>query len=394
MMKKNLDSHGQKNGFPRLKHPYARFFRHKVTGLLMTGLIAGGLLGGCGIKSAGETIPTSGMKPGQKLTVIDMEAARQQVSDELVVQSIDRLGDVYARSWLSDEELIVERQNQLWIHNVKTNKERVLTPGRKALQLLAVVSPDQRHVFFTEGSTSSKYDIQGYILELSSGKVTSVGQLDMTNEVSWGDRDHLITGTPDGKIHLIGLDGKAEELSFQDPNHSELIAHVEKVGNAIFYTGNDKQGYPVLNRFTLNHPQAVTIAEGAMSFAVSLDGKSIAIEKRKWNTSEPARMIILDEQGKEKGIVGQGTLMSRGSWSSDGSKLAFSIYDEDQQGMRGLYVFDQSTGKTTPVTTDIQSYDSPTVWSPSARFLSMYQNISEGGKQLNQSYIVEFKKKQ
>ncbi len=60
MMKKNLDSHGQKNGFPRLKHPYARFFRHKVTGLLMTGLIAGGLLGGCGIKSAGETIPTSG----------------------------------------------------------------------------------------------------------------------------------------------------------------------------------------------------------------------------------------------------------------------------------------------------------------------------------------------
>lgn len=149
----------------------------------------------------------------------------------------------------------------------------------------------------------------------------------------------------------------------------------------------------MLNRFTLNHPQAVTIAEGAMSFAVSPDGKSIAIEKRKWNTSEPARMIILDEQGKEKGIVGQGTLMSRGSWSSDGSKLAYSIYDEDQQGMRGLYVFDQSTGKTTPVTTDIQSYDSPTVWSPSARFLSMYQNISEGGKQLNQSYIVEFKRK-
>jgi hypothetical protein len=75
------------------------------------------------------------------------------------------------------------------------------------------------------------------------------------------------------------------------------------------------------------------------------------------------------------------------------AELAFSIYDEDQQGMRELYVFDQSTGKTTPVTTDIQSYDSPTVWSPSARFLSMYQNISEGGKQLNQSYIVQFKEK-
>lgn len=393
MIKKNIDSYGQKNGSLRREGSRTRFLRQKATRVLMTGLIVGGLLSGCGMKSAGETNPASGMKPGQQLTVIDTDAARQQVTDELVVSSIDRLGDVYARSWLSDEELIVERKTRLWIHNVKTDKERILTPGRKAQQLLATVSPDQRHVFFTEGSTSSNYDIQGYILELSTGKVTSVGKLDMTNEVSWSDENHLITGTPDGKIQLIGLDGKAEELSFQDPNRSELMSHVEKVGNAILYTGSDKQGYPVLNRFTLNHPQAITIAEGAMSFAVSPDGKSIAIEKRKWNTSEPARMIILDEQGKEKGIVGQGTLMSRGSWSSDGSKLAFSIYDEDQQGMRGLYVFDQSTGKTTPVTTDIQSYDSPAVWSPAARFLSMYQNISEGGKQLNQSYIVEFKGK-
>ncbi|MEK5319218.1 WD40 repeat domain-containing protein [Paenibacillus sp. FSL L8-0644] len=393
MIKKNIDSYGQKNGSSHREDSRTRIFRQKATGLLMIGLIAGGLLSGCGMKSAGETNPTFGMKPGQQLTVIDTDAAQQQVTDELVVSSIGRLGDVYARSWLSDEELIVERKTQLWIHNVETDKERILTPGRKAPQLLAVVSPDQRHVFFTEGSPNSKYDIQGYILELSSGKVTSIGKLDMTNEVSWSDENHLITGTPDGKIRLIGLDGKAEELNFQDPNRSELMSLVEKVGNAIFYTGSDKQGYPVLNRFTLNHPQAVTIAEGAMSFAVSPDGKSIAIEKRKWNTSEPARMIILDEQGKEKGIIGQGTLMSRGSWSSDGSKLAFSIYDEDQQGMRGLYVFDQSTGKTTPVTTNIQSYDSPTVWSPSARFLSMYQNISEGGKQLNQSYIVEFKEK-
>lgn len=41
----------------------------------------------------------------------------------------------------------MERKTQLWIHNVETDKERILTPGRKAPQLLAVVSPDQRHVF-------------------------------------------------------------------------------------------------------------------------------------------------------------------------------------------------------------------------------------------------------
>ncbi|WP_025715923.1 PD40 domain-containing protein [Paenibacillus sp. 1-18] len=393
MIKKNRMNHVQKNGVPCGDHPRAWLFRHRITGLLTTSAIALVLLSACGMNDAGEAKPSSGTKPEQQLTVIDTDAARQQVTDELVVSSIDKLGDVYARSWLSDEELIVERQTRLLIHNVKTGKERALLPDRKAPQLLVVVSPDQRHVFFTEGSTSSKYVIRGYILELSSGKVTPVGKLDMSNEVSWGDKEHLITGAPDGKIYLIGLDGKAKKMNFQDPNRSELIAHVEKVGNAIFYTGHDKQGYPVLNRFTIDHPQAVTIANDAMSFAVSPDGKWIAIEKRKWNTSEPARMVILNGQGQEKGTVGQGTLMSRGSWSSDGSKLAFSIYDEDQQGMRGLYVFDQSTGKTTPVTTNIQSYDSPTVWSPSARFLSMYQNISEGGKQLNQSYIVQFKEK-
>lgn len=393
MIKQNRMNHVQKNGVPCGDHPRAWLFRYRITGLLTMSAVALVLLSACGMNDAREGKPSSGTKPGQQLTVIDTDAARQQVTDELVVSSIDKLGDVYARSWLSDEELIVERQTRLLIHNVKTGKERALLPDRKAPQLLAVVSPDQRHVFFTEGSTSSKYDIRGYILELSSGKVTPIGKLDMSNEVSWGDKEHLITGAPDGKIYLIGLDGKAKELKFQDPNRTELITHVEKVGNAIFYTGNDKQGYRVLNRFTMDHPQAVTIANGAASFAVSPDGKWIAIEKRKWNTSEPARMIVLDEHGKEKGTVGQGTLMSRGSWSSDGSKLAFSIYDEDQQGMRGLYVFDQSTGKTTPVTTDIQSYDSPTVWSPSARFLSMYQNISEGEKQLNQSYIVQFKEK-
>lgn len=65
-------------------------------------------------------------------------------------------------------------------------------------------------------------------MELGSGKVTSIGKLDMTNEVSWSDENDLITGTPDGKIQLIGLDGKAKELSFQDPNRSELMSHVEK----------------------------------------------------------------------------------------------------------------------------------------------------------------------
>lgn len=93
------------------------------------------------------------------------------------------------------------------------------------------------------------------------------------------------------------------------------MSHV--IRESIAALENEKLRLSVLDKydFKLNaeevelhslHPQAVTIANGASFFAVSSDGKWIAIEKRKWNTSEPARMIVLDEHGKEKGIVGQG----------------------------------------------------------------------------------------
>lgn len=43
MIKKNIDSYGQKNGSSHREDSRTRVFRQKATGVLMTGLIAGAL---------------------------------------------------------------------------------------------------------------------------------------------------------------------------------------------------------------------------------------------------------------------------------------------------------------------------------------------------------------
>lgn len=67
------------------------------------------------------------------------------------------------------------------------------------------------------------------------------------------------------------------------------------------------------------------------------------------------------------------------------------MYTEGEQGMKGMYVFDKASGKTTPLSTEIQAYDSPAVWSPDGKSLMVYQTVYEGEKSNNVTYVVHLK---
>ncbi|ANF98856.1 dipeptidyl aminopeptidase [Paenibacillus bovis] len=324
------------------------------------------LLGGCGNDAA-----VNGSK-GQQLTVVSDDSSSTGQQPTVMLTSVDALDNVYARTWLSPDELLINKEDRLLVYHLSTGKSTPLTPNRKAPQYLAEASPDGKHVYFTEGRENDKYVIHGYILERATGQIVKLGDMDMVNEVKWADNEQLISGLPGTGIRLIDLQGKSTRLQFHEPHPTEAIHHVEKVGERIYYLASDGQGYTTLNSFTTQDLKSTLVASNVADFSVAPDGKSIVIQEVKWNTSEPFRLLVIDDKGNVKGTIGEGTLLGRPAWSPDGELLAFTIYQESQQGLKGLYIFDQRTGKTIPLTGEIQEYNQSTRWSPDSRHISVY----------------------
>ncbi|MFD1884448.1 WD40 repeat domain-containing protein [Paenibacillus wenxiniae] len=302
----------------------------------------------------------------QKLTVVD-HAASVPVAPSISLSSIDKLDQVYGRTWLSADEMIIERNNRLMVHNAATGAEHELTPDRKGIQLLAEAAPDGKHVFFTEGVANDRYTIKGYILDIQSGDIVTIGNIDMVNEFKWADSSHLISGTPDTGLQTFDLQGHKTTLQLQGTNTKDTIMQVQQVGETIYFVGGS-----ALNRVEKGELQAMPIAKDVWNFDVAPDGKSIVIQQVGHNESEPGKLMIIDHNGKMLGKVAEGTLLGRPAWSPDGTMLAFSIYQESQQGMKGLYIFNRSTGTTTPVTTEFQAYNNSLRWSMDSRRISLY----------------------
>lgn len=309
---------------------------------------------------------------GQTLTVLD-EQQTTPAEETVTLTSLDKLDKVYGRTWLSTDELIIERDHRLIIHNAATGKEKELTPGRKGLQLLAIASPDGKYVYFTEGLPNDRYTVYEYILNVKTGAVRKVGQGDMVNEATWADNTHLIRGKTGTGLYLIDVQGQTTKLSLQEEHPTENIQWVQQSGSQLYYLGSDGKGYSVLNRADIDKREASTILTGTMNFDVMPGGKQIAVLEQKWNTTEPTQLMIVDHTGKKLGTISEGTLLGRPAWSPDGKLLAFTIYQESQQGMKGLYIFDQATGKTTPITSELQAYNTSIRWNPDGTRLSLYQ---------------------
>ncbi|WP_411342737.1 WD40 repeat domain-containing protein [Paenibacillus sp. WLX1005] len=309
---------------------------------------------------------------GQTLTVLD-DQQTTPAEETVTLTSLDKLDKVYGRTWLSADELIINRDNRLLIHNAATGKETELTPGRKGLQLLATASPDGKYVYFTEGVPDDRYTIYGYMLNVATGKVNKVGLVDMVNEATWADNTHLISGRAGTGLQMIDVQGQITKLSLQEEHPAENIQWVQQSGSQIYYLGDDGKGYSVLNRADISKRQAATILTGTMNFDVMPGGKQIAVLQQKWNSNEPTKLIIVDNNGKMLGTISEGTLLGRPAWSPDGKLLAFTIYQESQQGMKGLYIFDQTTGKMTPITSELQAYNTSIRWNPDGTRLSLYQ---------------------
>lgn len=317
---------------------------------------------------------TGGLRSSEpQLTVLPLDTSMRKQADEVILSSVEPLKNGYGRTWLSDTELIINKKDRLYIYNIENSTETALTPKRTSPQYLALTSQDGQHVFFTEGVDRDPYQILGCIWNVSTGKVTSIGQLDITNTVSWADNEHLITTKIGGGIRLIDLNGDSSDVVLPDAvQQQDNLDSVQKVDKIIYYLSPDTNVYRLVQCANQSKPTITLIANDVRTFTVSPDGQHIAIEQRVWNTTEPAKLIMIDTDGHVEGTLGQGSLIGRSVWSPDSRMLAFSINQVNQQGMNGLYIFDQHTGKTTPVFAKIQDANTSIQWNPSGDRLSMY----------------------
>ncbi|MDQ1234568.1 Tol biopolymer transport system component [Paenibacillus sp. SORGH_AS306] len=317
---------------------------------------------------------TGGLRSSEpQLTVLPLDTSMQKQADEVMLTSVAPLKNVYGRTWLSDTKLIINKKDRLYMYHLENGKENALTPGRTSPQYLALTSQDGQHVFFTEGVDGDPYQILGYIWDVSTGNVTSIGQLDITSTVSWADNKHLITTKVGGGMRLIDLNGHSSDVVLPDAvQQQDSLDSVQKVGKIIYYLSPDTNVYRLVQYANQSEPTITPIANDVRAFSVSPDGQRIAIEQRVWNTTEPAKLIMIDTEGHVEGTLGQGSLISRSVWSPDSRMLAFSIHQVNQQGMNGLYIFDQHTGKTTPVFAKIQDANTSMQWNPSGDHLSLY----------------------
>lgn len=324
-------------------------------------------------------------KPGRKMTVIDPPTDKH--ADTLALERIDRLDERFALAWLSEEELLYQTNplttELLQIHNLKTGASQATA---MRAERSAVVSPDRKHVFLLS-------DLQADIADLISGQVISLPTSD--DRVSWILRDAvgawandqayvlpIVKGDNEYSLLYVRVDGTATPVSIRDED--QPIQKVMVYGESIYYLTFDQQ----LKMLDEHGNYAKLISNQVADFALSPDGIRIALALV--SGKDEVSLILSDAQGQTQKSTGvKGRLLQQLSWSPDGHRLAFAIFNL-AQGMTGLYVMDKQTGSMLPLST-FQTLKSPIVWSPSGQQLLISQRDESSPDSKAFSTIYRFK---
>ncbi|WP_312116266.1 hypothetical protein [Brevibacillus reuszeri] len=322
---------------------------------------------------------------GRKMTVIDPPAYKQP--DTLALERIDRLDEMFALAWLSEEELLYQKAplttEHLQIRNLKTGASQATD---MSAERSAVVSLDRKHVLLLS-------DLWAGIADLTSGQVLSLPVSD--EHVSWilrnavgawaNDQAYvlpIVKGDKKYGLLYVRVDGTATPVSI--PDEDQPIQKVMAHGDSIYYLTSDQQ----LKALVEHRNHAQLISNQVADFALSPDGTRLALARV--TGKDEVSLILSDAQGQTQKSTGvNGRLLQQLSWSPDGHRLAFAIFNL-AQGMTGLYVMDTQTGSMLSLST-FQTLKSPIVWSPSGQQLLISQRDESSSDSKAFSTIYRFK---
>ncbi|MCD9023991.1 hypothetical protein [Cohnella silvisoli] len=317
--------------------------------------------------------------------------------DETAVDDLVRLDDVRGMDWLSEDAIIVDRENttfppeeaegakwyphNLYTRSLLTNEQTPLYPENRN-QGFAQVSPDRSKLFYKTFDLTSNTG-QGYLMDLTTrhtAAFTDKDAMDIQNG-RWVDNNSVVYATIDGTIYLANAENTVPRKLLE--TGIPFVSNVAYMNDQLYYT--TLKG-TVLSQ-ELDKKPLKTSLNNVQWIIPSPDEQRLAIVRR--IKSGEVELLITDLQGTTLHAVAQDSQIYGSAWSPDGTRLAYASYAPNGT-VRGIYVADTSTGLSTPLSVDIKFIGDPLHWSPTGTRLMITATELDEQKSRNRfvTYLV------
>ncbi|QJD84115.1 TolB family protein [Cohnella herbarum] len=333
---------------------------------------------------------------GKAITVLDNPELTSY--DKSETNTLVRLVDVRGLDWLSEEQIIIDRENRdfkpehiegsdwyphnLYVHTLSTAAQVPLLPANEN-QGFALASPDRTRIFYKTFSLQSNTG-QGHFLDLATGKTASFTEADaMDNQNGrWMDNESVVFATIDGKAYVADVGNDRPRLvadtAIPFPNNVAFL--------------NERVYFTSLKGTLLTSPQENTVVTAQFTNVIwmvpSPDEQRLAIVRKLSNGGE-MELIITDLEGNVLQAIAQDSQIYGTAWSPDGKKLAYAGITPSGT-VRGVYVADTSTGLSNTLSLDVKFIADPLRWNPSSNRLMVTSTQPDEQKNRNQfiTYLV------
>ncbi|GGA46318.1 TolB family protein [Paenibacillus physcomitrellae] len=328
---------------------------------------------------------SEGQGPTGKRQLTVVEGSVKQEHQAVSVQRIHRLEGASIETWVSDDALKImttkpskagtaaKEPEYVYTTSVvdlasgdKQEESAPLQPGDLTVTK-EQVSPDGRFSLIQEWA--DKYTARNYMKNRETGIVNEIKLPNVMELGGWLDPDSYILAagaqTGRGDIWRIGTDGTVAKLELEDPD-VELFTEFGVSQGSVYYL--DDQGR--LKKFKPGQSRPETVSKQVGQFEVSPDGAHIAVQAYGTDRSSSELRLLGPDGRAEGGALAKGNLIPYLAWSPDSSKLALAVYNEDQNGLNGVYIFDYESGLLSLVGPGyFPQY--PLSWSPSGKRLGI-----------------------
>lgn len=345
-------------------------------------------------QSGSNTQTSSGGSPTDEsdrtLTVV--KGSGQRDNQELTIEQIHRLEGSNIEAWLSDNEVRISTTKLLKagtnteepkysyttsIVDLSTEEQREVTDIQSdPFTVKEDISPDGSFIFIQKWK--DKYTADNFITNVSTGKRITVKGDNYMEMGGWLDNDTYIlaAGSMEGRgdIRQIATDGTFTEMTLEDDDVEQFIRF--QVGSGHIYYTDSKNN---LKSVKSGKSQPTLLAKGVWDFEKSPDSHHIAVTTASEQGKMGTKLLIYDTTttDSQELLIANGDMMSYLAWAPDSSKLAFDVYTTDKKGMNGVYIFDSTSGKVSPLGPSYSpmglSYNPqyPLTWSPSGKRLGI-----------------------
>lgn len=314
---------------------------------------------------------------------------------DLKLEDIQQIDGVRGQDWLSEDEVVVNRQNDageptefsdgeivpqgLYVHTLAGGKEKTIVADDTNWGG-AKLSPDKKHLFYQEIFEMTGV---GYIMDLETGESVQIADgREILIDGAWLDDKHFVYGNIEGQLFRTDLAGKSEQL-LDLADAGQRASGIQTVGDTVYYTGLNEQE---LFAYHTSTKQLERFGSGILWAIPAPDGSQLALVKRTGKTE--MTLMLTDLAGNEKKTLATGTQVFGTSWSPDGKRLAYTVTSADDGSKDGFYISDVNTGEAFMISSDLADAGDAMKWSPSGTKIMVNKVDRKNGEMLAQSSII------